>query len=175
MKKTILLSLLFLTCAAPVYLRITPILVQNKTGKNSINIAKIVLIENGYMINQINDEIIITETITKFWDRINAALAEKFNLLFLPDDFHYRYHIIINVVNKQNFILYIPLEVKYGHYDEWTSSETMREDLANNIINPLIESFKKRGITANIQKIKNNRIQKIKNNRRDNNEGYFDR
>ena len=148
MKKTILLSLLFLTCGS---LTKVQLLLHNPTNKDSINITKIVLIENGYMINQINNEIIITEN----KQRSVGGYT------------YYRWHVLINTIDSKNFILYLPTEFRHGNSTNWTPTELLKEDLANDIINPLIESFKKRGITVNVQR--------TKNSRRNNNEGYFDR
>ena len=100
MKKLLLMIVItnsiLITCAAT-KMKMT---LQNQTNKNSIDIAKSVLIENDYILNEITDEIIITEKKQK-------------NISGLA--IYYRWRAVINVIDEKNFILNLPTETRIGN------------------------------------------------------------
>jgi len=103
---------------------------QNSTNERPMDIAKKVLLENGYTIINKTDEILETEFKMDNW---------TFG--------QYRWKVIINVIDKSNFVANIHTELKLASESTWTITETLRDDVAAKIIDPLEASFKKYGVT----------------------------
>ena len=127
-KISIIFALIFLFgCAAPKKMSLNLI---NQSNEEAIDISERVVLENDYIITNKSEDIIETE----------YKMDNSFYGL-------YRWKIIINIVDNNSIFLKAYTELKLSS-GTWRHSETLREDIANKILNPLEESFKKYGIVV---------------------------